>query len=135
MPRSIAVSLLALVAILPTAAQDKKKPPAKIEPRVFFAIPLGAAPGKTTKITLRGVDLDNAKDVKVEAGKGSAKILAKGKAAVPDKNPEKVGDTQVEIELKLDDKLAGDSVTLVVVTANGETKPHPVLIAAASAEK
>jgi Bacterial pre-peptidase C-terminal domain len=128
MTRLIPLVLIAAIAILPSAAQDKKKPAPKKEPRVFFTVPLGAAPGKTTKLTLRGSNLEDAKDVKILDGKGSAKILSKGKAGVPDKNPEKVGDTQVEIELKLNDKLAGDSVSLVVVTANGETKPHAVLI-------
>ncbi len=128
------VSLAVVVSILPTAAQDKKKLPPKIEPRVLFSMPLGAAPGKTTQLTLRGFDLDNAKEVKLDGAKGSAKILNKGKAGVPDKNPDKVGDTQVVIEVKLNDKLPGESISLVVVTANGETKPHAVLIGPASAE-
>jgi hypothetical protein len=128
MARLIAIGVGIFLAILPSAAQDKKKPAPKSEPRVLFAIPLGAAPGKTSKLTLRGNGLDNAKDVKILDGKGSVKILSKGKAGVPDKNPDKVGDTQIEIELKLNDKLTGDSVSLVVVTPNGETKPHAVLI-------
>lgn len=137
MTRLIALAILAAFTALPSAAQDKdkKKAPPKIVPRVIFSMPLGAPPGKTTKLTLRGSDLDNAKEVKILGDTGSVKILNKGKAAVPDKNPEKVGDSQVEIELKLNDKLEGDSVSLVVVTANGETKPHQVLIEAASAEK
>jgi hypothetical protein len=135
MRRFLALPVFLIFAFLPGAAQDKKKPAAKIEPRVFLAVPLGAAPGKTTKITLRGVNLDNAKEVKFVDGKGTIKIASKGRAAVPDKNPEKVGDTQVELELTLDAKLSGDSVTLVVVTANGATKPHPILTAPAIAEK
>src|SRR5437763_13914399 len=108
MPRFVSFPVFLVLAVLPIAAQDKKKPAPKIEPRVIFSIPLGAAPGKTTKLTLRGSDLDNAKEVKVLDGKGSAKILNKGKAGAPDKNPDKVGDTQVEIELKLNDKLPGE---------------------------
>lgn len=135
MLRFVSLPAFLFLAILPSAAQDKKKFAPKIEPRVIFSIPLGASSGKTTKLTLRGSDLDNAKEVKVLDGKGSAKILNKGKAGVPDKNPDKVGDTQVEIELKLNDKLSGESVTLVVITANGETKPHAVLIGPAILEK
>ena len=135
MLRYVAFPVLLLLTILPSAAQDKKKPSPKIEPRVIFSLPLGATPGKTTKLTLRGSDLDNAKEVKILDGKGSAKILNKGKAGAPDKNPDKVGDTQVEIELKLNDKLTGESVTLVVVTSNGETKPHSILIEPAILEK
>ena len=134
MPRFIVLCTL-LLAILPSAAQDKKKPAPKIEPRVFFTIPLGATPGDNMKVTLRGVDLDNAKEVKVLDGKGSAKILSKGKAGAPDKNPEKVGDSQVEIELKLADKIGGESISLVVVTPNGETKPHAFWLAPAFGEQ
>jgi hypothetical protein len=126
--RSIPVAVLAVFAVLPSFGQDKKKPAPKNEPRVILAVPLGAAPGKTTRLTLRGAHLEDATDVKVATGKGSVKILGKGKAAVPDKNPDKVGDTQVEIELTLDAKVTGDSVSLVVVTPAGETKPHAVLI-------
>ena len=60
-------------------------------------------------------------------GKGSVKILGKGKAGVPDKNPEKVGDTQIEIELKLDAKSRRHRLSLRRHSA-GETKPHPVLV-------
>lgn len=135
MTRLLAIAVCIFLAILPSAAQDKKKPASKAEPRVIFTIPLGAVPGKTTRLTLRGNHLDDAKEVKIQDGKGSVKILKKGKAAVPDKNPEKVGDTQIEIELILDAKLAGESISLIVVTPNGETKPHAVLIAPAIAEK
>ena len=128
MHRSIAIPLLLGLAILPGAAQDKKKPAPKNEPNVLLTIPLGAAPGKTTKITIRGSNLDTANEVKVVDNKGTVKILNKGKAGVPDKNPEKVGDTQIEIELKLDAKFSGESIALVVVTHNGETKPHLVLV-------
>ncbi len=130
----LAVLFIVICAFIPAAAQDKKKPPAKTEPRVIFAVPLGAAAGKTTRLTLRGLSLDDAKEVKVTGG-GTAKILNKGKAGVPDKNPDKVGDTQVEIELKLNDKIAGDSISIVFVTGAGETKPHAILVEPATLEK
>ncbi len=133
--KSLLVPFVVLCTLLPGAAQDKKKPPAKPAPRVIFAVPLGASPGKTTKLTLRGINLDDAKEVKVIGGAGTAKILSKGKAGVPDKNPEKVGDTQVEIELKLNDKIAGKSVAVVLVTGAGETKPHAILVEPVVPEK
>jgi hypothetical protein len=125
-------ALLALLVIaalllgLPSSAQDKKKPEKKVEPRVVVVVPLGAAAGKTTKLTVRGLALDKATDVKVTGGK--AKIVSKGPAAVPDKNPDKVGDTQVVAEVTLDEKLPEGGVTLAVVTPNGETKPHRLLV-------
>jgi hypothetical protein len=123
----IVIALLACVAAS-VNAQDKKKPPAKVEPRVLFTVPLGVPTGKATKVTVRGLALDDAKEVRVD--QGTVKLLNKGKAGVPDKNPEKVGDTQVEIELKLDAGFQGDAVTLTVVTPTGETKPHRLLVEA-----
>lgn len=120
------VALCALSPLLPTAAQDKKKAAPKTEPRVLLCVPLGMMPGKTAKLTLRGSSLDSAKEVKVQGG--TAKILTKGKADVPDKNPDRVGDTQIVIELTPKANLAGDSISIVVVTASGETKPHTVLV-------
>ena len=128
MQRFIVFSVFFVLAILPSAAQDKKKPEPKNVPRVIFVVPLGATPGKTTKLTIRGNNLDTATAINILDGKGSAKILSKGKAGVPDKNPEKVGDTQIEIELKLNDQLSGDAIFFVVATPSGETKSHPVLI-------
>jgi hypothetical protein len=110
----------------PTFAQDKKKPDKKAEPRVLVVVPLGAAPGKTKKLTIRGIGLDKATDVKVEHG--TAKLVSKGAAPVPDKNPDKVGDTQVVAEVTLDEKLPDGTVALTVVLPDGETKPHKVLI-------
>jgi hypothetical protein len=129
MKRFSLVLLGALVlcwAGLPIVAQDKKKSEKKATPRIVVVVPLGAAPGKTTKLIIRGSSLDKATEVKVTGGK--AKIVSKGPAPVPDKNPEKVGDTQVVAEVTLDEKLEGGSATLIVVTPDGETKPHQLLV-------
>ncbi|HEX3314268.1 MAG TPA: hypothetical protein VHR72_05210, partial [Gemmataceae bacterium] len=56
-----------------------------------------------------------------------AKIESTGKASVPDKNPERVGDTQVIVKVKLKADVAGD-LRFVVVTAAGESKPHSLLV-------
>jgi hypothetical protein len=129
-PLLLATLVLALAWTgLTTSAQEKKKPEKKAVPRVVVVVPLGAAPGKTTKLTIRGSALDKATEVKVEGGKGTAKIVGKGPAPVPDKNPDKVGDTQVVADVTLE-KVEGASVTLVVVTPDGETKPHPLLVEA-----
>jgi hypothetical protein len=114
---------------IPTWAQDKKKPPDKKAPRITVILPLGAAPGKTTKLTIRGSGLDKAADVKL--AHGQAKIVSKGSASVPDKNPDKVGDTQVVAEVTLDAKIDAGSVALTVVTPAGETKPHSLLVESA----
>jgi hypothetical protein len=114
------------MAAFPAAAQDKKKPEKKAPPRVIVFIPLGAAPGKTTKLTIRGSGLDKATELKIAGGK--ARIVSKGPASVPDKNPDKVGDTQVIAEVTLDAKSPDGTAALLVVTPNGETKPHKLLV-------
>jgi len=118
--RSIPVAVLAVFAVLPSFGQDKKKPAPKNEPRVILAVPLGAAPGKTTRLTLRGAHLEDATDVKVATGKGSVKILGKGKAAVPDKNPDKVGDA------KTNPKAIGWFVGQVMKASGGKANPQAV---------
>jgi hypothetical protein len=118
--------LLMLCAAMAAPAQDKKKPAKPSAPRVILTVPLGATPGKTTKVTIRGTALDKATGVKLAHGK--ARIVSKGSASVPDKNPDKVGDTQVVAEVTLDPKIDAGSVALTVVTPAGETKPHALLV-------
>jgi hypothetical protein len=127
------VCVLAVLSVLPVGmpagrAQDKKKGDKKVEPQVMMVIPLGATPGKTTKLTVRGLKLDGAKEIRFANAQVKAKIVSKGKAAVPDKNPEKVGDTQLVAEVSLPAGLPGEPLTFVVVTSSGETKPHPLLV-------
>ncbi len=133
------VCVLAVLAVAPMGvpagrAQDKKKDVKKTEPRVTMVIPLGATPGKTTKLTIRGLHLDKAKGIRFSDPKAKAKILSMGSAAVPDKNPEKVGDTQLVAEVTVPpaEPLPGGiprkPLTVIVVTASGETKPHEILV-------
>jgi hypothetical protein len=125
-PLLVFLGALLLTTGVRLPAQDKKKDK-KVEPAIKVVLPLGAAAGQATKVTIRGIKLDKASAVKVLDGKGTAKIVSWGPAAVPDKNPEKVGDTQVVADVSLADK-TGDRVALVVVTPDGDTKPHPLLV-------
>jgi len=114
--------------LTPTSSQDKKKDKAKkVEPRITVVLPLGASLGKTGKLTIRGIALGQATEVRVGGG-GKAKITSKGVAPVPDKNPEKVGDTQVVAEVSLPDKLPEGGFEITVVTPMGTTKPHALLV-------
>jgi hypothetical protein len=119
------------VLILPASlllAQDKKKPPAKEQPKVLVALPFGAKPGAAAKITLRGLKLDSAKEVRVSP-KGMVKLLSKGNAPYPaPMEAGKVGNSQVEVELTIPADAPGDSVQLVVIGLGGESPPHSVLI-------
>src|SRR5262245_59195346 len=130
MKRLLPVALAAVCCLPPSAGtgQDKKKPEKKVEPQVIVAVPLGAAPGRTVRFTLRGLKLGNATAVRFTDDRAAAKLVSKGTAAVPDKNPDKVGDTQVVAEVTLPDELPAGPLEFVVETKDGTTKPHALLI-------
>ena len=120
--------LLALLAVAPFAsAQEKKKKDKSPDPKVVVVLPLGMKPGTTEKLTIRGMNLEGAKEVRFDGDGAEAKIESTGKAPVPDKNPERVGDTQIVVKVKLKADVTGD-LHFVVVTAAGESKPHPLLV-------
>jgi hypothetical protein len=97
-------------------------------PKVLLALPFGVKPGATTKITLRGLKLDNLKEVRI-APKGTVKLLKKGKAAVPAQmEAARVGDSEVEVEVTLPADTPGEAVQVVAVGPEGESTPHAVLI-------
>lgn len=121
------IPLISLASLLmPVAAQDKKKEK-KVEPRIAVILPLGATLGKMNTLTIRGIALSQASEVRVSGG-GKAKINSKGGASVPDKNPERAGDTQVVVEVNLPDKLPEGGFEITVVTPMGTTKPHALLV-------
>src|SRR5438874_1080452 len=111
----------------PAVAVQKKPEAKKIEPRVIMAIPLGVAPGATTRVTLRGLNLEKVKELKFTEAGVKVKIVSQGKAGVPDKNPEKVGDTQIVVDVTLPPSQKS-AVSFVVVTEQGDTKPHQLLV-------
>src|ERR1700683_1178962 len=60
------VMLLLMCGPAPTlSGQGKKKPVVDIAPRLVLILPLGAAAGQTTRVILRGVGLEDAKEVKI----------------------------------------------------------------------
>jgi pre-peptidase len=123
--------LALFVFVLPASlllAQDKKKPAPKDPPKILVALPFGVKPGATAKITLRGLKLDNAKEVRVSP-KGAAKLLNKNKVGVPAQmEAGKVGDSQVVVEVTIPADVPGDGVQVVVVGPSGESMPHRILI-------
>lgn len=97
------ILVIPLVALISASAmpQDKKKPADKSAPKVLYSIPLALKPGEKQKVVLRGKNLDTVKEVKASDGVG-VKVLAARKAGVPNNYPgERVGDSEVEIELDL----------------------------------
>ncbi len=127
-----AIARLVLVAlVLPASvvfAQGKKKAPPKSQPKVLVALPFGVKPGATEKVTLRGLKLDSAKEVRV-IPKGTAKLVRKGKSPVPPQmDAGKVGDSEVVVELTVPADVPGASVELIVSGPGGDSAPHRVLL-------
>lgn len=119
------------LALALLAAQDDKKPPPDPKPRIAMALPLSVTRGATSKVTLRGLNLDQATEVKfAEPLEGAAVVIkGKGKAEMPkETDPAVYGDTKVDLEIKL--PAESGKVSLVVVNAAGATKPHELVVLA-----
>jgi hypothetical protein len=123
----LALLAFALMARIELVAQDKKKADKKVEPTILVILPLGLQPGRAEKVTIRGLHLEGAKEVRITGGAAEVRMESQGKAGVPDKNPEKVGDTQVVANVKLAADVSAD-VKVTVVTPLGESRPHTLLV-------
>ncbi len=133
----IAVSclfLLSLLFLVPSShAADEKKPEKKKEPpHVIVCIPLGVVPGATNKIKIRGLNLTNATEIHfADATNLQAKTKSTGKADVPkDQDAKKSGDTQLEVELSLAESSPPGTNSFTVISPDGESLPHPLIIVA-----
>jgi hypothetical protein len=116
-----------LLAPLASVAQQKKDKGKKDQAKVILARPFGVAPGKTTKVVLRGLKLENAKELRVS--KGTIKLLKKGKAAVPQQmDAASVGDSEVEADLTLPGDVAGDEVEVTVEVSDELKASRKLLI-------
>jgi hypothetical protein len=126
-----------LLVLALVAAQDKKAPPDP-KPRISMAVPLSVAPGATSKITLRGLNLDQATEVRFsEPIEGASVVVtSKGKAEMPkESDPAAYGDTKVELEVRLPAEPAAGKLSLIAVNAAGATAPHELAVVKAVPEK
>jgi hypothetical protein len=102
-----------------------KPPDGKDRPKLIVAVPVAVMPGKTSKVTVRGFHVDAAAEIRVHDPKSTAKLLAKSKMAVPNQqDPALVGDSQVEIEVTLPEDYPMTTLSLAVVTPEGESVPY-----------
>jgi hypothetical protein len=118
------------IVVLWAAAQDDKKSPPDPKPRIAMALPLAVTPGATVKVTLRGLNLDQATEVKLaEPVEGSSIVIkSKGKAEIPkETDPAVYGDTKVDVEIKLPD-LPLEKLLLVAINTAGQTAPYELLV-------
>ena len=112
-----------------SAVRAQPRPKPATQPRVTVVAPLGAASGTTMRLTIRGLKLDAATAVRFRETKATAKILKKGAVAVPNQQAlDKVGNTQIEVDVTLPADVPEGSVPFVVVTPAGITSPHRLLV-------
>ena len=123
------------------AAQEKKPSPKKEPaPQVLYTVPLVVKPGEKQKLALRGKHLTALKEVKVTGADGAKlNVLSAKTVGVPGNYPaDRVGDSEVEIELELPKGAKPGAVALVATGAGGASAPHTLLVRgglAAVAEK
>jgi hypothetical protein len=121
---------LAFAAV--SSSQDKKQPDKKKEPppKVLYAVPLVAKPGEKQKLALRGKNLAAVKEVKVTGAEDAkVKVVGAKAVAVPNNYPgERVGDSEVEIELELPRGVKPGEVKLVALNEGGESNAYVLLV-------
>ncbi len=118
------------VVVLCGALQDDKKAPPDPKPRIAMALPLSVTPGATAKVTLRGLNLDQATEVKLaEPVEGATIVIkSKGKAELPkETDPAVYGDTKVDVEITLPERPL-EKLPLVALNAAGQTVPYELLV-------
>lgn len=121
--------LFAALAI-PFVLSAQPKPAAKDAPVVQYSTPLFVVPIAKVKVILRGQKLDAVTEVKSADAKVTAKLVGKArKAAVPNNYPaNKLGDTEVEVELDFKKDHAPDSVALTAVGPGGTSEVYQLLV-------
>ena len=109
------------------SAQEAK--PEKL-PMIVCAAPLAVVPGKEIKLTLRGTFLDEIIAVKSAAAEIKFEITSKSKTPVPQNyDAKRVGDTQAEIKFTLPPETAASKLSLIAVSANGESAAYEIVVA------
>jgi hypothetical protein len=125
--------LIPFVFVTAIAAQEKKPAEPKKEPppKVMYAVPLVAKAGEKQKLSFRGKNLATVKEVRVTGTDGAtAKVLSSKAVPVPNNYPgDRVGDSEVELELELPKSAKPGEVNLVAVNTGGESNAYTLLLA------
>src|SRR5262245_7731808 len=117
---ALLLTILAAVMYFAEVASKDQKADKKDVPRVVVAAPLGVPPGAKTKLTIRGLKLDTASEIRFFEPKVIARILKKEKTPVGNQqDPNRIGDSLVEIELTLPEDMVLPDLGFVVVTPAG----------------
>lgn len=97
---------------------------------LLYMVPLVAKPGEKQKVVLRGKGLAAVTEVKVSGANGARVQRLGAKAvAVPNNHPgDRVGDSEVEIELDLPKDLKPGPIKLSATGPGGESNVYLVLV-------
>jgi hypothetical protein len=130
MTRTFPLLLLLPVLCLSRLAGQTKDKSKESAPKPLYALQLAADPGKATKLTLRGVGLETATEVRLGEPKSSGKVIGKGRK-VAGANPMTaalLGDSEIDVEVTLPADVPGGVVPLSLVGPGGEGKPMTLLV-------
>lgn len=128
--RQVLLPLMVLSLVAGPSAGQRKRKSTDQAPHGLYAMSLAADPGKTTRLTIRGLRLDAAAQVRVGEPKSTGKIVGKGrKVPVPNQlSAQLIGDTEVDIEVTLPAEVPGGGVPVSLVNADGDGKPFDLLV-------
>ncbi len=128
--RRLCLLVTLLVVSAPSPGGEPKPAKPDDRPKVVVAIPLGVTAGTAAKVTLRGLKLDGATEVRCQAPVSQVKLLAKGPAGGVPRGEDipRVGNTQAEVEITLPADYPGSAVTVTVLTAAGESNAHRLVV-------
>jgi len=120
--------LVGVMLLSPWGLQAEDAKPL-VPPKVALCAPLAIPLETTTKVTLRGWQVDKATAVRCDSEKVTFKIISQGAATVPGKQDAKqIGDQQLEMEINVAEGVSPGRVMLTVVAPNGESAPHALLV-------
>ena len=125
----------ALLSVQGLAEDPKPEPKKPAPPTIAVVLPLGVEAGSRQKLTVRGLNVTNATAVRLTGLTPAltAEIKDRGAAAKIDGfDAQRVGDQRLEVELSLPANTpSGTNIAVVVVSPDGDSKPFPLLVAAA----
>lgn len=127
--RTLCLVVTVSVVISGLHAEPKPAKPSG-PPRILVASPMGVAVGGTTKVVLRGLNLDTATEVRCSALAGNVKLLKKGAAGGIYRSDDipRWGNTQVEIEVTVPAKYPTSTIMVTVITPTGESNAHLLFV-------
>jgi hypothetical protein len=109
---------------------DTPAKPTKPVPELKMIMPLGVAAGQTTRVVVRGLQLENATEAKIVGAPGATvKLLKKTKLTLDKKeDPRRIGDARVELEIAVPASFSGHGAQIAMVAGGVESSPLPLFV-------